>query len=74
MTKLLGRLYKRQIACPSDAPVVTGMYVRWEGLKNLTVDNIHLYCGVVAAAQAPSQYSAAVYDSPRAKPTKGPAD
>jgi hypothetical protein len=72
MTRLLGRLYKRQVICPRDTPVVTGMYVRWEGLKNYTVNNIHLYCGVVAAAQTPSQYPAAVYDGPRAKATEGP--
>jgi hypothetical protein len=72
MTRLLGRLEKQQIVCPRDAPVVTGMYVRWEGLKNYTVNNIHLFCGVVAAAQTPSQYPAAVYDGPRAKATEGP--
>lgn len=72
MTRLLGRLEKRQLVCPRAAPVVTGMYVRWEGLKNYTVNNIHLFCGVVAAAQTPSQYPAAVYDGPRAKATEGP--
>ncbi len=72
MTRWLGRLEKRQVVCPPVAPVVTAMYVRWEGLKNLTVNNIHLFCGPVAATQTSSQFPAAVYDGPRAKATEGP--
>ena len=70
--RLAGQLEKKQLVCPRDAPVVTGMYVRWEGRHTLTVNNIHLFCGVVAATQTPGQYPAAVYDGPRAKPSEGP--
>lgn len=66
--KVAGQLEKRQVVCPGNAPVVTGMYVRWEGRHTLTVNNIHLFCGVVGPTQTPSQYPAAVYDGRLATP------
>ena len=69
--QIAGQLEKKQVVCPRDAPVVTSMYVRWEGVHTLSVNNIHLYCGVVAASQTPSQYPAAVYDGPLARKREG---
>src|SRR5438552_4581429 len=31
----------RQLLCPKDAPIVTGMFVRAEGVDTLSVNNIH---------------------------------
>lgn len=57
----------RQLLCPKDAPVVTGMFVRAEGVDTLSVNNIHLWCGVVAATQNLSELPNAVFDGPLQK-------
>jgi hypothetical protein len=54
----------RNIICPQDAPIVTGMFVGWEGRKIYTVNNIHLFCGVAATTQTPSEFPSAVFDGP----------
>jgi hypothetical protein len=61
----------RNVICPEDTPIVTGMYVRWEGLQTFTVNNIHLFCGVAAATQQPSDFPSAVFDAPPAKDKHG---
>ena len=48
------------LVCPNDAPIVTGMDIRWG--NHLIVMSIHLFCGVAAAAQAPTEVPAAVFD------------
>jgi hypothetical protein len=59
----------RNIICPKDAPIVTGMYVRAEGVYTITVNNIHLFCGIAATTQQPSEFPSAVFDGPYAKST-----
>jgi hypothetical protein len=54
----------RRLACPGDAPIVTGMSIGYEGVATIIVNNIHLFCGVAATTQSPSQYPAAVFDGP----------
>ena len=54
----------RQLLCPRDTPIVTGMFVGWEGKEIYTVNNIHLFCGVAATIQTLSEFPAAVFDGP----------
>ena len=54
----------RQLVCPPDAPVVTGLFVRTEGVTEV-VNNIHLYCGVAANTQTTSEFPSAVFDGAR---------
>ncbi len=60
-----------QLLCPRDNPIVVGMYVRAEGVRTISVNNIHLFCGIAAAAQTRSQYPSVVHDGPNAKPDEG---
>jgi len=53
----------RQLVCPGAAPVVTGMYVGYEG-KTTVVNNIHLVCGVAAETQTSSELQSAVFNGP----------
>jgi hypothetical protein len=57
------------VICPKDTPIVIGMYVRAEGVKTVTVNNIHLFCGIAATTQQPSEFPSAVFDGPVAKST-----
>jgi hypothetical protein len=54
----------RQLLCPKDAPIVTGMYVSAEGVdpNPSVVYQIHLFCGIAAATQQPSEFPSAVFD------------
>ncbi len=61
----------RQLVC-TRAPIVTSMYIGWEGIHTLTVNNIHLFCGVAATAQTPSKLPDAVFDGPLAEGEQGP--
>ncbi len=55
----------RQLLCPRDAPIVTGVDVNWAGQQTPIVNGIHLFCGVAATTQTPSQFPAAVFDGSR---------
>ena len=59
------------VICPVDTPIVIAMYVRAEGVKTVTVNNIHLFCGLAAATQEPSEFPSAVFDAPRAESKSG---
>jgi hypothetical protein len=52
----------RQLVCPRNIPIVTGMYVHAEGKEILSVTNIRLFCGVAAATQTLSKFPAAGFD------------
>jgi hypothetical protein len=54
----------RQLLCPKDAPIVTGMYVMAQGVEPdpAVVRQIHLFCGIAAATQQPSEFPSAVFD------------
>jgi hypothetical protein len=55
----------RQLLCPKDAPIVTGMFVGSQGDDSMIVNQIHLFCGIAAATQQPSQFPSAVFDGPQ---------
>ncbi len=55
------------IVCPSDKPIVTGMFVAAEGVDTVIVNNIHLFCGEAATTQVASDYPASVFDAPAYK-------
>jgi hypothetical protein len=45
------------------------MYVGWEGKEILTVNNIHLFCGIASTTQEPSEFPAAKFDGPEEERT-----
>jgi hypothetical protein len=53
-----------QLVCPNDTPVVTGFEVGYEGEDTITVNNIHLYCGLAVATPQRTAYFSAVFDAP----------
>jgi hypothetical protein len=57
----------RQLVCPRDIPIVTGMYVGVEGKQILSVISIRLFCGVAAATQKLSKLPAAGFDGDSGK-------
>ncbi len=66
----------RQLLCPKDAPIVTGMYVGAEGVEPdpIVVRQIHLFCGAAAATQQPSEFPSAVFDGQFRPYGRGPSD
>ena len=53
----------RQLLCPKDVPIVTGMFVSAQGSEgSVVVRQIHLFCGIAAATQQPSEFPSAVFD------------
>ncbi len=61
----------QQLLCPSSAPIVIGIDVSAEGIDTVTVNNIHLFCGVQSANQTPTADPQNVFDAPTAKPSAG---
>jgi hypothetical protein len=61
----------RNLVCPNDTPIVTGIYIGAEGVETTVVNNIHLFCGIAAAKQQANDYPSAVFDGPYAKDTYG---
>jgi hypothetical protein len=55
----------RQLVCPGDVPVVTGMYIGYEGKEIFTVNNIHLFCSDAAATRVPSEQADVSFDGAR---------
>jgi len=58
-----------RVVCPSNQPVVTGMFVAAEGVDTVVVNNIHLFCGFADATSPASEFPAAVFDAPNYRPT-----
>jgi hypothetical protein len=52
----------RQLVCPKNTPVVTGMYIWSAGVKTESVVALHLFCGVAATTQTPSEVAAAKFE------------
>lgn len=55
----------QRVACPNERPIVIGMDVGSEGQKYLTVNNIHLYCGMAVTTPQRFPFPLAVFDAPR---------
>ncbi len=53
------------VICPSDRPIVTGMYVFAEGRDIVSINNIHLFCGIAATTQTQSNLPSAIFDAPK---------
>ena len=51
----------RELLCPNDAPIVTGVNIEHGGHRVVTVNSIHVFCGLAATTQTPSQFPAAVF-------------
>ena len=60
----------QQLLCPSRTPVVIGVDVAAEGVT-MVVNNIHLFCGQVVAAQMADAYPSAILDAPNYNGTRG---
>jgi hypothetical protein len=52
----------RNVICPKDTPIVTGMYVYSAGREIESVISIHLFCGVAATTQTLTQFPAGGFD------------
>jgi hypothetical protein len=61
----------KRVLCPTEQPIVTGMEVRAEGVDTVVVNNIHLFCGLAATNQNPSEFPSAVFDAPAYSPSRG---
>lgn len=62
----------RQLLCPGDQPIVTGLAIGSEGVDTIIVNNVHLFCGLAAATQTVSDFPSAVFDGPTYKPSDPP--
>lgn len=62
----------RQLLCPKDTPIVIWMEVKAEGIDKITVNNLHLGCGLAVTNQKPSWLPTAVFDGPLQESTNGP--
>src|ERR1700682_2402694 len=52
------------VISPSDQPIVIGIYVYAEGLHTVTVNTIHLFCGLASAQQTSTEWPAAKIEPP----------
>jgi len=59
------------VLCPAAFPLVTALYVQYEG-ATIVVNKIHLFCGNTVANQVPSDVPGAVFDGPDNHPEGGP--
>ncbi|HEU5137439.1 MAG TPA: hypothetical protein VFU13_20015 [Steroidobacteraceae bacterium] len=59
-----------EIVCPDEAPLVTGLFVGYEGEKTIIVNTLHLYCGRIATDQPLSTHPTAVFDGSEIRRTK----
>jgi hypothetical protein len=55
-----------RVVCPNDRPIVIAMSVAAEGVNTVTVNNIHLYCGLAAPSQQLDENPSAIFDAPKA--------
>jgi hypothetical protein len=53
-----------QIVCPDNAPAIAQMLLGVEGERTYTINNIRLYCGLVAVGQLPAGYPTVAFDGP----------
>ena len=59
-----GRL--ASVVCPHARPIVVAMHVAAEGVRTVTVNNIHLYCGLAVPSQQLDENPSAIFDAPKA--------
>jgi len=61
---------RASVVCPRARPIVVAMYVAAEGVDTVSVNNIHLYCGLALPSQALDANPSAIFDAPGYKPSK----
>ncbi len=61
----------RQLVCPKETPIVTGMYVGYGGVDTVIVNHIHLFCGIASPNQEPSEVPSAKFDGSGGRSTVG---
>ena len=57
---------RASVICPHDRPIVVAMRVAAEGVNAVSVNNIHLYCGLALPSQQLDDNPSAIFDAPRA--------
>lgn len=57
----------QRLVCPDEAPLVVGMDLTVEGVKTIIVNNIHLFCGLIAVNQKLTENPTVVFDGPQAQ-------
>ncbi len=57
---------RASVICPHERPIVVAVDVVAEGVRTITVNNIHLYCGLAQASQQLDANPSAIFDAPRA--------
>jgi len=62
---------ERQLVCPDNLPIVTGMLIGYEGQRTTIVNNIRLFCGEAAGTRQPSEFPSVTFDGPPANKTMG---
>ncbi|MEP7247242.1 MAG: lamin tail domain-containing protein, partial [Gammaproteobacteria bacterium] len=61
----------RQIMCPDNAPLVSGLEVAYEGEDTRIINNVHLYCTPAAVNQPLPVNPTVVFDGPSIRITAG---
>lgn len=61
---------RASVVCPRARPIVVAMYVAAEGVNTVSVNNIHLYCGLAQPSQALDANPSAIFDAPGYKPSR----
>ncbi len=59
----------QRLLCPVVTPIVLGADVEAEGRQDITVNNIHLFCGRAVASQTIPAAPAAIFDAPYLPPS-----
>ena len=61
---------RASVVCPRARPIVLAVYVAAEGVNTISVNNIHLYCGLAVPSQTLDANPSAIFDAPGYKPSK----
>ena len=62
---------RASVICPHERPIVVAMRVAAEGVRTVTVNNIHLYCGLALPSQQLDDSPSAIFDAPKASGSTG---
>jgi len=57
---------RASVICPHERPIVVAMRVAAEGVNTVSVNNIHLYCGLALPSQQLDDNPSAIFDAPQA--------
>jgi hypothetical protein len=54
----------QRLSCPSEAPLVVGLEVAYEGVDTVIINNVHLFCGLALPNQPLTTYPTLAFDGP----------